>query len=158
MAQVWRIANNSKRYPPEDLSGAGAAQRGGRWNPAGRSVVYSATTISLACLETLTHTNTESLPLPRCLIRIDIPDDVWIARETLREPYPLGWDEMPPRKASIEFGNVWLASNRCALLEVPSVIIPEETNILINPLHPDAKRIVALNLRPWKYDERLSGN
>jgi RES domain-containing protein len=155
MQHAWRIAIHSRRYPPAELTGAGAAQAGGRWNSVGRPVVYASNTIALACLETLVHTNIDSLPLPRRLIRIDIPDDVWKSRERMIEPYPLGWDEQPAGLASTVLGDAWLAPARSAILEVPSVIVPEERNILINPLHADARRIVGIDLRRWDYDDRL---
>ncbi len=155
MPAVWRIATVSGTAAADDLSGAGAAAFGGRWNSAGRPLVYAAQSIALACLETLVHANIGTLPLRRFLVRIDVPDAVWNARTVLAPPYPAGWSETPAGIVSVEFGDHWLLRAASALLDVPSVVVPEERNLLINPMHPDAGRIVAKTLRPWRYDSRL---
>ncbi|MBS0454186.1 MAG: RES domain-containing protein [Proteobacteria bacterium] len=68
-----------------------------------------------------------------------------------------GWDAQPESKASLDFGDAWLASGASALLVVPSVVVPEEFNVLINPSHPDAKLISAAKQRKFLYDQRLLG-
>jgi RES domain-containing protein len=112
--------------------------------------------MALAGLETVVHLASGSLPLNRYLVRIDIPDLVWKSREIITDKTaPVGWDALPAGKVSLDFGDDWLASLRSALLEVPSVIVPEEGNILVNPLHPDVKGITAAIVRKWVYDARL---
>ena len=89
---VWRIATDTPDYEADDLSGAGAEATGGRWNRAGRPVLYASTTIALACLETLVHTNISQLPLNRFLVRLEVPDDVWAAcQEETMATLPVGW-------------------------------------------------------------------
>lgn len=155
MPSVWRIAVEFPTRSADDLSGAGAAAFGGRWHSAGRPVVYAAQSIALACLETLVHMNVGALPLRRFLVRIDVPDELWAGRMVLEPPYPDGWNQTPAGIASIETGDRWLQGASPALLDVPSAIIPEERNLLINPHHPDAGRIAATRLRAWRYDARL---
>ena len=152
MKSTWRIATEGKTYSATDLSGEGASRTGGRWNSMGLRMVYSAGSASLACLETLVHIQND-LPLNRYLIRIDIPDSIWNKRKKLNG-LP-GWDAEPAGLASINFGDIWLTECESALLEVPSVIVPEESNFLINPLHKDAKKIKAINVRKWIYSKRL---
>jgi RES domain-containing protein len=156
MPSVWRIAADTPTYEADDLSGAGAKITGGRWNEKGTAVLYCAENISLAAMETLVHLNAGGLPLNRYLVRIDIPDDVWAAAERLdASTAPVGWDALPAGRASIAYGTAWLASKRSACLMVPSIITPEERNVLINPSHSDAVRITAKKVRKWLYDLRL---
>ena len=137
---LWRIATDAREYEATDLSGKGAESSGGRWNRPGQPVVYTASTASLACLETVVHLNAASLPLNRFLVRIDVPDAVWQARQTWRlEDLPVGWSAVPEGKVSLDLGDKWLHTRESALLVVPSVVVPEEFNVLINPLHPSAK-------------------
>lgn len=153
---IWRIGSDTPSYTSEDLSGAGAKESGGRWNAPGTALLYCADTISLASLETVVHLNTSALPLNRYLVRVEIPDTLWAAAKELPwDKAPLGWDAIPAGKVSIEAGEKWIRSGKSALLKVPSVIIPEEFNILINPNHPDAAAIKAKKIRKFTYDGRL---
>lgn len=153
---VWRIATDAPDYEADDLTGAGAKSTGGRWNAAGTPMIYTSGSIALAALETLAHLGAGALPLNRYLVRIDMPDAVFAAAKTLGEKTaPAGWDAIPAGRASIAYGTDWIKSNACACLVVPSGIVPEERNILINPLHPHAKKIKAEKIRKWLYDARL---
>jgi RES domain-containing protein len=153
---LWRIATDTKDFEAHDLSGKGAEATGGRWNRPGRPVVYTAASVSLACLETVVHLHAQGLPLNRFLVRLEVPDDVWARRQTLgAAELPVGWSAIPEGKASLDVGDAWLRAGSRALLVVPSVIVPEEFNVLINPLHADAKHIKAQKMRAWFYDQRL---
>ena len=155
--QAWRIGVEAPPYGADDLSGAGAKATGGRWNEAGVPVVYTSRNVALACLETLVHLKAGGLPLHRHLVRIAIPDDLWAAaRIETSATLPAGWDAEPPGRASIAFGTDWLKARETAVLIVPSVIVPEEANVLINPAHPDSGRISAAKARRWLYDPRLT--
>ncbi len=154
--QVWRIGTDTPNYTADDLRGLGAKATGGRWNRAGLAAVYCAESIALAALETLVHLGAGSLPLNRYLVRVDIPDKIWNRRQILPLPAaPVGWDALPTGKVSLDYGDAWLAALQSCLLQVPSIVVPEECNILINPQHPDASGLSALKLRKWRYDERL---
>ncbi len=153
---VWRIAVDAPRFKADDLSGEGAKKSGGRWNKKGTPVLYTSESIALACLETLVHTNAQGLPLQRYLVRIDIPAKVWdVAKKLNMKTAGAGWDALPAGSVSIEKGQKWLQSNASALLFVPSVVIPQASNVLINPLHPDMKLIKAKKLERFSYDPRL---
>jgi RES domain-containing protein len=96
------------------------------------------------------------LPLNRYLVGIEIPAAIWDARQTWRpEDLPVGWDAIPEGRVSVEAGSRWLKSAATALACVPSVVVPEEFNILINPIHPDAASIRSRKVRRWLYDGRL---
>ncbi len=153
---IWRIATDTPAYEADDLSGAGAKATGGRWNEVGLAVLYGSQTITLACLETIVHLNSSGLPLNRYLVAIDIPDPIWsnAQRETAAS-LMVGWDAEPAGRVSIGFGTDWLKSSSSALLLVPSVIVPEEVNVLINPAHPDSQQLKARKVRKWLYDPRL---
>jgi RES domain-containing protein len=79
---------------------------------------------------------------------------VWDMREVL-SPLPAGWDAVPSGLTSRKAGDRWVASRRSPLLAVPSVIVPDECNVLINPLHPAIARVVATTVRRWVYDPRF---
>ena len=153
---AWRIAADTADYRADDLSGAGAMATGGRWNEKNHAVLYTSTTRALACLETVVHLNASGLPLNRYLVQCVIPDGLW--RSALRETsttLPVGWDAEPASLTSMEFGTRWIKGGGSALLIVPSAIVPEEFNVLINPAHSDAGTITASKIRKWLYDPRL---
>lgn len=151
---VWRIAVEGPAYAANDLSGTGAKMTGGRWNSKGTPVVYCATNIALATLETVHYLSTGGMPFNRYLVRIDIPDVVWDARQVLA-PLPVGWDAVPAGLTARTAGDGWIASGAAALLLVPSVIVPDEYNVLINPQHGSAASLTATSIRRWVYDPRF---
>ena len=157
--RVWRIASDTPDYEADDLTGAGAKKTGGRWNEKGSPVVYASSTRALACLETIVHLNAGGLPLNRYLVALDVPDDLWAtARHETAATLNVGWDAEPAGRVSIRLGTDWLAANSSAILVVPSVIVPEEFNILVNPLHPEAHALTATKMRKWTFDPRISTN
>lgn len=154
---LWRIGTDTSEYAADDLSGAGAKRTGGRWNRPGRPVAYVSTSISLAALETLVHLNAGSLPLNRYVVRIDVDDALWAQAMTFDATTHVGWDAEPAGCVSLDAGDAWLASSDSLLLRVPSVVVPEEMNVLINPMHPEASNLKAAKIRRFLYDARLRG-
>lgn len=153
---VWRIATDTKAYVADDLSGKGAEITGGRWNEVGVPLVYAAENRALACLETFVHLNAGGLPLNRYLVAVEIPDELWTAAQSeTPDSLEVGWDAEPAGRVSLRLGTEWARGRGSALLRVPSAIIAEECNVLINPLHPDSRRITARKVRKWLYDPRL---
>ena len=151
---VWRIAVEAPAYAANDLTGAGAKISGGRWNNVGTPLIYSSSSIALATIETVLHLRAGGLPFSRFLVRIDIPDAMWAAR-TVLDPLPGGWDAIPSGMTSRMAGERWVAGAASALLVVPSVSVPDEHNVLINPLHPDAAAIRATTIKRWVCDPRF---
>lgn len=153
---VFRIGTVTETYSADDRTGMGAFTTGGRWNQKGTHLLYCADSRSLCCLETLVHIEDDPLPMNRFVVEYEIPDDIWDARQVLTHvTAPGGWDALPRGIVSMEFGTKWANAMGEAVLVVPSIIVPEESNILLNPLHPDMKRISAKIIRRWTYDFRL---
>jgi len=153
---VWRIAADAPEYEAHDLSGKGAEVTGGRWNRKGTPMIYTSVSRSLACLETVVHLSSgDALPLNRYLVQIQIPIGAWNSRVVFDAARRVGWDAEPAGKVSMDWGTAWLKGKTTLLAEVPSVIVPEEHNILINPNHPDAAKLTAVKIRKWTYDQRM---
>lgn len=152
---LWRIAQETRDYRAEDLSGGGAAKTGGRWNSAGNAMVYTSRSVALAYLESLAHLGRQA-PRNRFLIRIVVPDEVWERALWAKEKeLPRTWRAEPVGVGSMQFGDKWLTSRKSVLLCLPSVIVPEDTNVLINPNHEDARFIQARVERQLLYDPRV---
>lgn len=129
----------------------GAAMVGGRWNAVGVPVIYAASSKALSMLEVLVQGG--DMAAPRDAVTALIPDDVAI--EVL-DPLPQGWREIDS-PAAMAAGTEWAISGRTAVLRVPSVIVPEEANYLVNPAHPAAARIVVSDPARMAWDPRLFG-
>ncbi len=97
-----------------------------------------------------------ALPLNRYLVEISIPEAAWRKRSTFSGDRNVGWDAEPAGRVSLDWGTDWAANARTLIAEVPSVVVPEEWNILINPLHSDVASLNARKIRKWNYDARLS--
>lgn len=94
MTAVWRIAQDTQDYTADDATGEGARISGGRWNSQGTPVLYTASSIALALLETVVHL--PGVPANRYLVRLDVPPDVWKARKKdTADSLPVGWDALP---------------------------------------------------------------
>jgi len=126
----------------------------GRWHTRGRRVVHCAEHPAAALLEILVHFEIEirDLPARYRLSRIDVPDDVQLERVSL-DDLPRDWPDK--HEVTRAIGDAWLATGSTALLNVPSAIVPETTNMLLNPAHEDAKRIVIAQAREHVIDPRL---
>ena len=141
-------------YPAYD--GEGARRVGGRWNSKGTRVLYMSENRSLAVLEILVRLSA-SLPDRYVLGAADIPDDA--AVEILDESrLPANWSTLDPREQEPTrvIGDEWIAQQRSAVLSVPSVILGER-NYVLNPAHPDFRRIAFAEPVPFQFDMRLFG-
>lgn len=152
---LWRIGSDTADYTAEDLAGIGAEATGGRWNRKGTRMVYASTSRALACLETLAHLGSGDLPLNRYLVAITVPGSAWRARTVFGPATHVGWDAEPAGLVSFDWGTAWAGGGSTLLADVPSVIVPEESNVLISPRHPDAAILGAVKARRWTYDARL---
>ena len=152
---LWRIGVDTPDYEAHDLTGKGAERSGGRWNRKGTPMTYVSTSRALACLETVVHLAADPLPLNRYLVQVTVPAAAWVDAVDFAPGDWVGWDAQPAGLVSLDWGSTWAKARRSLLARVPSVIVPEETNVLINPAHPDASRIKALKQRRWLYDARL---
>ena len=155
-ATLWRIAKHTPLYRADDLSGEGAKLTGGRWNSRANAVVYTASSIALAALESLAHLGNDTVARNRFLVQVSVPPEVWKLRQACRQKdLDPTWLAEPPGSGSIALGDAWLKECAAPLLLVPSIIVPEEHNVLINPAHPATGKIKARVLRQFVYDPRL---
>lgn len=132
-----------------------ALMSGFRWNSLHTRLVYTADSRALATLEVAVHLDmTEDLPNDRYLVEINIPDTLKIM-ELHPSKLPKGWDAKPPNTLSQEIGDAFVIAMKAAVLKVPSSIIPQEFNYLINPMHPDAKKIKVISKKKFHIDKRM---
>ena len=117
--------------------------------------MYTAAHLSLAVLEMLVHVPAaEDLPSDLVAIAADLPDDVRIERVRLSD-LPADWRRTPAPPAVADLGTSWLTASRTAALAVPSSVIPSETNYVLNPRHPDFRRIVVHQAERFDLDRRF---
>ncbi len=141
------------KYVDTAFTGEGARRVGSRWTPIGYPAVYAASSVALAVLETLVHADLSVMPSHR-VIQVDIPDTLAIT--TIEDPtLPLNWRETPPAAALQSIGKAWLDAAETAVLKVPSVIVPQEFNYLLNPGHPDFKQLSIGTGSTFDIDPRL---
>lgn len=150
---LYRIA---KCNYAADLSGAGARLYGGRWNSIGQPMVYLAASPSLAVLEVLVHLPASIFPANFCLSEFDIPDTGVLIADNAS--LPADWQDISPTVALKRLGDAFIKQNKYLLMKVPSVIVPQEFNYLLNPLHPDATKIKLVEKKPFSFDARLVPN
>lgn len=147
--RLWRIT--TKKWALDKLCD-GARLYGGRWNPSGHPVLYAGSTIEICALEKFVHL-AGALHPPLVLVAIDVPDAMVI--QPALTDLPIGWADLPASGGAQEFGRRWLQSNTELVMLVPSAIIPESSNALINPTHP-AYAGVQLNIvRDFTFDARM---
>ena len=150
MAVIYRIAKSKK----EIMSGRGALLYGGRWNSPGRSVVYGSQSLSLAILEVAVHLARSDKIMAYRMISLEIPDEIILPID--RAALPTHWNEIAIEPKSVQtWGNAWFDNQLSAVMEVPSVVIPFESNYLINPDHPDFERIEQGKLEKHAFDPRI---
>lgn len=153
---LWRIAKHTAEYAADDLTGRAAKAVGGRWNRKGNAIVYTASTIALAALEVLAHTDEYVAVRNFFLVKVAVPLSVWKLREQVDvASLNVTWVAEPAGSTTLNLGDAWLESRRSPLLMVPSVVIPEEFNVLINPAHPAIAKLRATVVRQYIYDPRL---
>lgn len=149
--RVFRIAK--ARYI-NDLSGAGARWNGGRWNNKGIGIIYTSLSRALATVEYLVHASMSILPRNLRIATLEIPNrnvpDVVDVTDL-----PAHWRQYPPPPELAEIGSNWALSNRTLLLQVPSVVVEHEYNILINPAHPEMREVNIVDVQPYRLDDRL---
>lgn len=148
--RVWRL---SREPYCRDRVGLGARAQGGRWSPAGTGVLYCSSARSLAALEYLAHIGT-TYPRDLVLVALDLPDSSIIEQVPL-ESLPESWQSPLPSTACQAWGAAWVASNRSLGIAVPSVIVPEERNVVLNTNHAEMASVTLTPIRRFHFDLRL---
>jgi RES domain-containing protein len=148
--RLWRISNHAS------LSGDGGLYASGRWHSRGRRVVYLADHPASALVEIMVHLeiDAEDLPTHYQLLGVEVPNDVNVTPLAENE-LPDGWRQQSALTRAL--GDEWLRAGATAVLRVPSAIVPEAANYLLNPAHPDAERIGIESAMRAAFDPRLMG-
>lgn len=136
-----------------DLTGEGARLNGGRWNQVLTACVYTSENRSLAVLEYTVNTNIDDIPRALSLVALEIPDtsmDIYTEAQL-----PGDWKAAPAPASTKDFGTNWLKAAKNLVMKVPSTVVPEEWNIIINPLHPGIKDCKIVSTRDFVYDVRI---
>lgn len=146
---VYRLTTAAYK---NDLSGIGAKLYGGRWNSPGLPVIYTAENISLAVLEILVRTDKYSIPITYNLVKISFPDTATVI-EIQEKKLKRNWEFDPGYTQWM--GDEFLKANEALIMKVPSAVVPEESNYLLNPGHPDFKKIKIAETDAFNFDKRL---
>ncbi|MGN6510821.1 MAG: RES family NAD+ phosphorylase [Chitinophaga sp.] len=145
---VYRIV--LKRYA-KNLFAPGIA---GRWNSEGNKVIYAAGSISLAVMENLVRRNGYGFNRDFAIMHIDIPDD--LSKTVLHaEALPMGWNDPGNYAVSQGVGDQWYDSGKTAVLQAPSVVVPEEYNFVLHSLHVDFTRCRITGVKEFVPDVRV---
>lgn len=134
------------------FSGEGARLVGGRWNLPGTPLVYTSETLSLAALETFVHLQPVDKRIRYVWFKVTIPANVPIDSQA---SLPASWRSSPPSEASQAVGTAWAKQMSSTVLRVPSILVPGEHNLLLNPQHPQFKRLKISEPEPFDFDGRL---
>lgn len=148
--RIWRIAQ--RKYALERLC-AGSALYGGRWNPVALPALYCGASIAICALEKFVHVGSAPLP-PLVLVAVDIPDHSNIFTPAMTE-LPSDWNELPTSVSAQILGREWLERGEALAMRVPSAVLPEESNVILNPRHPDFQHVELTVIRPFSFDQRM---
>jgi len=146
--EVYRICKD--RYA-KSLDGEGAFRNGGRWNSKGTRVLYTSGSIALATLEVLVHTDGVPIKKGMSIIKLSFPTDSICENIEL----PKGWNHKPAKQATKEIGDAHMKSKKWLAIKVPSIVIEEEFNYLLNPLHERFNEVKIISIKPFNFDSRL---
>ncbi len=154
MPDAWRLDN--AKWTAQAFSGAGAALAGGRWNPIGVHVVYASRHLATAVLEKFIHLP-KPVPAAMTFVQSEIDFGGIAVERPARAALPANWREEPAPLTTQQFGLEWFRSSRSAILAVPSAIVPDEENYVLNPAHPDFRKVKVSKPVRFVFDPRLAG-
>jgi len=152
LTRVFRVLRAA--YARNPFDGEGAYRYGGRWSSAGTRLTYTSEHQSLAMLEYFVHLDPEDAPNDLVLATADVPDHLSRQRIQARE-MPAGWRETPAPPELAKIGDEFVKTAENCLLLVPSALAVNENNWLINPQHPEFKKITVNGPEPLSYDPRM---
>jgi RES domain-containing protein len=153
MGSAWRIVLESEAAAA--FSGEGSWRYGGRWNSPNVRVIYVSEHQSTAALEVFIHNKPFSPNEKYKAFNLQWPDS--LAEIFPLKKLPINWRVIPPPAETMEIGDRWMQEHRSALLALPSAISPADTNFLLNPDHPDFRRIRIHPPLDYDFDPRLFG-
>lgn len=147
---VFRLAKAI--YAP-DLSGRGAEMAGGRWNSKGIPMLYTSTSRALCLVEIAVHVPLGVLPTGYELVMIQLPEKSIQMLDQAQ--LPSDWKSSPPIAATRTIGDAFIQAREHLALQVPSAVVQDEYNVLINPLHPDIRLVKIIRQEPFHFDQRF---
>jgi RES domain-containing protein len=148
---AWRIV--FEKYKDVAFSGEGAFLFGGRWNSPGKRAVYCAESRALAALEMLIHLDSPALLRRYLLFEIKFDESLMTTLPVASLPADWRSEPLPPSTQAL--GDRWIAGAESAVLRLPSVVIPLESNYLLNPTHPDFSGVQIHSPQPFDFDPRF---
>jgi RES domain-containing protein len=148
--RVWRITSAAHAA----FDGEGTRRYGSRWTPRGLPAIYTSATLSLAALERFVHTDSDIEPRDLVAISVEISDGTAIESVGV-ETLPADWRTFPPPPTLAAIGDEWFHASRTAILSVPSVVIPNERNFVLNPTHREFAQLSIGPPEPFSFDPRM---
>jgi len=149
--RAWRITIKKAAL---DRECKGAREAGGHWHSEGQAALYAAMTVELAVLEKFVHTE-EVDEEPLVLVAIDLPDDPSLGLDVRADELPEGWDALDDGGSATAFGAAFLNKREYLYLRVPSVVVGEGVNLVINPAHPAYEGVKLSIARTFTFDARM---
>jgi RES domain-containing protein len=151
--RIWRLVKS--KYAASAFDGEGARVHGGRWNSVGMPAVYGADSAALAVLEVLVHLGDVRPLSAYSMVSTNVPDA--LIEDVNKTTMPKDWDAFPAAPQVQAFGDAWLRSGRALALRLPSVVVREGSNLLINPAHIKFARLTVEEPRAFRFGSRLVG-
>jgi RES domain-containing protein len=149
--EVYRL---SREKFATSLSGKGAALKGARWNSTGVEMIYTALNRSLAMAEVAVHFTLATLPIDYVMMTIFIPDDISLKKINI-SGLSLDWNMFPYSSTTQIIGDQFITENKYCVFQVPSAVTQGDFNLLINPKHPEFKRVKTLGIEKFPFDKRI---
>jgi len=151
VATYYRIVQAA--WARNAMNGEGAWLHGGRWNPPGLHAVYLAESRALAALEIIVHAPREVMSLDWRIIEVEVPDE--LIQAVSRAGLPGGWRALPSSLTAQNFGAAWLRARKALAIRLPSVVIPEERTLMLNPRHEDVVKLRLSKPKEFRLDPRF---
>ncbi len=151
VVEVFRLSREKFASP---LSGKGAALKGARWNSPGVELIYTATNRSLAMAEVAVHNSGDILSSDFVMVTIFIPENISM-QKLVEADLPAHWNVFPHLLNTQKIGDQFILEGSHCILQIPSVVTKGDFNILINPAHPEMKKIKIVSIEKFPFDQRL---
>lgn len=151
--KCWRICKS--KHSQNAFDGEGASFYGGRWNSPGVRMIYTAESIALGALEILAHLGRDTKLIGKYVV-IPVEFDAKLTQYLNPNLLSKNWKSYPVPYDSQQIGDNWIASQKSVILRVPSVLVPDEHNYLINPGHPDYRKLKIGKPKKFEWDSRLA--
>jgi RES domain-containing protein len=148
---AWRIVRT--KHAETAFTGEGAMRASGRWHSRGTPMVYAAESRALAVLELMAHLEADELLKHYRLISVTFDES--LLRVLQKDELPSDWKKRRAPETTRQIGDSWVAANESVVLKVPSAVIEQENNYLLNPSHPDFGQVVIGAPQAFRFDRRL---